>query len=165
MHFAPPEDDSASAEAAADAATLYLQGVDNFLSNAQLAHVNNEVLVIDESSGQTTGVFTTSQPNITGADTANALPNACMILQQWRTGVFFDGREIRGRTFIPGCTETSSDAAGNLSTAAAAGINTAASALLSSTQFGIYSPLRGVFTEASLSSVWTEFAILRSRRD
>ena len=163
MHFTPAEDDLTAAQAAADAVDDFIVSFLGFVSNAQLAQVDTEVLVVNESTGQTTGVLPVTSEARTGTDAANALPNATMALFRWRTGVFFAGREIRGRTFWPGLTETSNSATGNFS--GAADLTADATAFIAASDLAIYSPTRGIATNVTVGTCWDEFAVLRSRRD
>lgn len=165
MHFNPPGELQGDAQDAADAAGAFIGAVDNFLRVDQAWTIDPEVLVIDPTTGQTTGVRTVTVTPGTGADAGNAVPNASMILVRWRTGDFFNGRELRGRTFIPGATATSVQANGNLSDTAVQAINAAAATLISNSAFCIYGPTTGIVSEVDTGSTWTEFATLRSRRD
>jgi hypothetical protein len=164
LHFLPAVDDQSSADDAAAAATAWLQVLDNFLRVNQSAQVDPEVLEIDESSGTTLGSFAVSESAVTGADSNDAVPNASMILVRWRTGVYVSGREIRGRTFIPGCTEQSVDANGNLSSTAISAIDAGSALMAAGDPLCVYSPTRGSAATVSSASTWSEFAVLRSRR-
>lgn len=164
LHFDEPDDQTAAEDAAA-AAAVFVGAVDNFLRVDQQWAIDDEVLEVNVLTGQTEGVFTVSGASGAGADTGDAVPNAAMALIRWRTGVFLGGRELRGRTFIPGFTETSVQANGNVSDTAVQALNTAAGTLISTSEVGIYSPTKNAFADATSASTWTEFAILRSRRD
>lgn len=157
-------DDQTGADDAAAAAAVWLAAVDNFLSVAQGFQVDPEVLVVNPATGQTTGSFGVSSSPGTGADSNNPLPNAAMGLVRWRTGVYNDGRELRGRTFIPGITENSCDANGNLSDTARSAIAAASNDLNDTTDFCVYSPTHHMQATPTNISVWQEFAYLRSRR-
>lgn len=164
LHFLPAADDQASADDAAAAATAWLQVLDNFLRVNQGAQVDPEVLSINVATGTTLGSFAVSEAAITGADSNDAVPNASMGLVRWRTGVYVSGREIRGRTFIPGITEQSVDANGNLSSTAISAIDAGSNLMAAGTDLCVYSPTRGSAAEVTTASTWSEFAVLRSRR-
>lgn len=163
MHFLPAEDDLTAAQAAADAVDDFIVSFLGYVSNAQLAQVNTEVLVVNETTGQTTGVLPVTSQARTGTDAANALPNATMALFRWRTGLFLQGREVRGRTFWPGLTETSNDAQGNFS--GAADLTADATAFIAASDIAIWSPTRLLASTVTVGTCWDEFAVLRSRRD
>lgn len=163
-HFDGPDTQTGANDAAAAAAT-WCGAVDNFLRVNQAWAIDPEVQQVSVLTGQVEAVYTVTGGSGTGADSGDAVPNAAMILVRWRTGVFLSGRELRGRTFIPGCTETSVDANGNLGSTAIAAINTANATLISGSEFGIYSPTKNAYSDASSGSTWSEFAVLRSRRE
>jgi hypothetical protein len=164
MHFLPAVDDQASADDAAAAVTAWLQVLDNFLRVNQTAQVDPEVLEIQVATGTTLGSFTVSESPVTGADSNDAVPNASMALVRWRTGIYVSGREIRGRTFIPGLTEASLDANGNLGTTPISAIDAGSNLLIAGDPLAIYSPTRGSAATVTQASTWSEFAVLRSRR-
>jgi hypothetical protein len=164
-HFLPGEDSSTTAESAADAATAWLTTINTYLSGAQVATVDPEVLQVDVGTGNVEGVFATSQSPVTGTSGANVIPNAANALVRWRTGVFTAGRELRGRTFIPGMTEDENDQFGNLDPAVVTGINAANVTLLGTTDFAIWSPTLGSAATVTSGTTWGEWAVLRSRRD
>lgn len=164
IHFLPAADDQASADDAAAAVTAFLQVCDNFLRVNQSAQVDPEVLSINVASGTTLASFAVSESVVTGADANDAVPNAAMALVRWRTGVYVAGREIRGRTFIPGFTENSVDANGNISSTAQSAIEAGANLMAAGTDLCVYSPTRGSAAQVTNATVWSEFAILRSRR-
>lgn len=121
-----------------------------------------DVLTTD---GVLTGSFGTT-PIASGGATAGVLaPVATQGLLRWSTNAFVSGRRIRGRTFIPGIpTAMVSGGAptGSLVTNAA----TAAANLISATaNFGVWSRKNGSWTEVTSGGLWTQFAVLRSRRD
>ena len=77
--------------------------------------------------------------------------------------MYVGGREVRGRTFVPGLTESANDSGRPIAatrTAIATAFNT---------WFGGHDPQGGIlgvngFTPVSTTTVWTEFAFLDSRR-
>lgn len=115
-------------------------------------------------------------------------PMATQGLVQWRTGAYSDGREIRGRTFLPSPLETH-NTAGVPASAYTTAVNTAAAAVIADTnstfviwrrprkarpQVGNpgdpwYLPAQaardGEWAPATLGNTWSKWATLRSRRD
>lgn len=164
-HFLPNTDDQSAATAAASAATTFLETIDGLYRNSVTAQVDPEVLAVDVGTGNVTGVFPVTAAAQQGDSADAAVPNAAMALIRWRTGVFSSGRELRGRTFIPGLTDTSVDATGNVSAATVTAINAAAATLISSSDFAIWSPTNSSAATVTSGTTWTEFAVLRSRRD
>jgi hypothetical protein len=89
-------------------------------------------------------------------------------LIRWRTGVFIAGRELRGRTFIPGATESRS-ANGRPDSTYITTAETAAQDLLDNAALGaalvVYSVTHRQVELVQSRSVWGQWAVLRSRRD
>jgi hypothetical protein len=98
--------------------------------------------------------------------TTEKLPDATQIVIQWRTGVYHNGREIRGRTFIPGLADFTNDE-GNVALATRTAIQSDLDTWLAAQAglFFIWSRKNGLTAVVSDSSVWNEFGVLRSRRD
>jgi len=123
---------------------------------------------VDPASGQVIGTDPITPAS--GASTASggACPPTTQGLLRWRTGVYVAGREIRGRTFIPIPSETDNDAGGVPRSAYRSGVLSAANTLLTAASAAgdlvVYSPTHGQSAPVSSASVWTEWAVLRSRR-
>lgn len=99
---------------------------------------------------------------VVGGNSGDFLPLATQLLVQWRTGVYFGGRELRGRTFLAGFVTGLNDNGvpnSDLVAAVEDAANTFALALV------IYSPTKREWASVSHATVWTEWAELRSRRD
>jgi hypothetical protein len=94
------------------------------------------------------------------------LPAATSLLIRWRTGQYASGKEIRGRTNIPGICESLSTN-GTPDPALITTWQTRATALLSSAnaRHVVWSKKNGGACVTSSASPWTQWAILRSRRD
>lgn len=156
------------ATAARAAVTTFWQGVDDRVINNLTWTISGEVEVVDPATGQTIGVFGGASVTGSGADTGDAMSPALQGLVRWRTGDFVGGREIRGRTFLPGPSENSSTEGVPIATYIT-GMETAAQNLIagSSTAGGlvVYSPTKNQAAEVSSSSVWSQWAVMRSRRD
>lgn len=163
------------ATAARNALTTFWQGVDDRVVNNLTWTIQGDVEVIDPATGQITGVFGGVGATGNGADTGELTSAALQGLLRWRTGTFLGGREIRGRTFLPGVSEASS-ADGVPAATYITGMETAATNLRTSasTAGGLVvwarprteAPTRpGQTALVVSSSCWGQFAVLRSRRD
>lgn len=136
------------------------------IDNALTMTIDGIVTVVDEGTGMITGTISTgSSSTVVGTDAGLQTPEATQGLISWRTGSYVNGREVRGRTFIPGPTQssvTNGEPAAAYQTALEAG----AGILWAGTEarFGIYSTTNHVFRAAVSGQAWTEFAVLRSRR-
>jgi hypothetical protein len=128
--------------------------------------VSADVEVIDPPTGNLLEVLNATAVTGGGGTTSAQLPGAVQGLIRWRTGQIVGGRELRGRTFVPGlAVAVNSD--GTVQTGHAATIKSAADALIAvgTPPFGIYSRTHGQLEPVVSSSVWSQFAVLRSRRD
>jgi hypothetical protein len=103
-----------------------------------------------------------------GGGTANAdiLPLTAQGLIRWRTGTYVGGRELRGRTFIPGPTVADAEDGEPIS-AYLSVLKSAADALVADvdTELVIWSRKNLDASPVQLTSVWGKFASMRSRRD
>lgn len=140
--------------------------VDGLIDNEVDWATQSDVETVDEDTGNVTAVTQVTPQTGTGAVSGDALPFATQALIKWRTGLYIGGREVRGRWFIPGLTETACDN-GRLSSAAAATIQGAVNGYVASVGVDpvIWSRVHGVAPNIDTGTVWTEFAVLRSRRD
>jgi len=154
-----------TAQNAADAVRAFWNDCKNFILPAYTFAVESAVYTIDSTTGLATAATGTSTASVTGADASDALPPATQGLVRWGTGVFVSGRELKGKTFIPGASEAY-NTTGSPTAAYLTGINTAATNLSSAgpITFGVYSRAHHTFHEATSGSTWTKWAILRSRR-
>lgn len=128
--------------------------------------VDGVVVNLNDATGEIIG--SVSVDGITGAGTSvqEELPSSTQVLVQWRTGVYVGGREIRGRTFVPAITEPNNEdghfnetGRSELSDAIALWLGGLAEAPL------IWSRAHGQSAPIAAAQVWSQFAVLRSRRD
>jgi hypothetical protein len=135
--------------------------------------------IIDPADGSLVG-YDGSGTDITnhGNGTAELVPFATQGLIRLFTAAFEDGRNIRGRVFVPGITEDHNNG-GVLSSGAHTAWQSAVDTLTGSSFVVVYRrprpagsgihgdlPARdGMFASSTAGSPWNEFAVLRSRRD
>jgi len=123
------------------------------------------VPVIDVATGNITGM--TSQPSwsVVCSGGVSMLSPASQGLVQWRTGNYSNGRELRGRTFLPAVPSTR-NTNGAPSSTYLTNVGTAATAL-ESTAMVIYSTAHRAIADVAVggAGVWEKWAVLRSRRD
>jgi len=137
-------------------------GIDSEVDWATLPDVE----AVSAVTGLVTGVTTTTPATGTGASATQALPFASQGLLRWRTGVYINGREVRGRTFIPGIVVSNNDNGGVLA-AYQTTVNNAAAALIATSDANLQIWTRANNNAATVTSgsMWNQFAVLRSRRD
>jgi hypothetical protein len=129
-------------------------------------NVDPEVFLIDQATGEPTGIESTSTAQVLGAQTADPLPWATQGLVRWTTGTFIGGRQVRGHTFIPGTTETDNTLGVPNSTYLTA-LDAAAATLIGTSGVTpvVYSRKNHSGWPIISRSTWTKWAELRSRRD
>lgn len=155
-----------TAQQAATAVSTFWGAVDAYMHQDVLWDIEQDVEVIDDTNGQIQSVVTTTGGTGNGALTDDLLPPATQGLIRWRTGVFVGGREIRGKTFVPAMTESSSNA-GQIAGVVQTGLQNAANTLVgtANANLAVWSRKNGVSEDVVSGSVWNQFAVLRSRRD
>lgn len=160
--------------------TAFWTSLSAVMQDSVIWTIEPEVARLDESTGQLTGV--TATPGATGGGTQQvaALPWQTQGLIREFTGAFVNGRRVRGRTFIPGPTESSSDVGVPIGTYITA-LQNAADALIASSvsTWCVWArpfdgdpaavppkPARTGTAHIIVSAnVWDKWAVQRSRRD
>lgn len=156
---------SGTAAQAHAAAVLFWQAADDIVHSSVTYRIEGEVELVDNVTGAVESITSTDTYNGTGGNTGDPLPPQIQGLVRWRTGVYNNGREIRGRTFIPGmCEGNSTDGAPTSGTVTQ--LQTAAGAILaaSGADLVVWSR-KGTFAPVAAGSPWNKWATLRSRRD
>lgn len=156
-----------TAQDAATAVRTFWDTLKAMISPSYTFQVDNAVELIDSTTGQPTGLVSTTNTLVTGTGGGNQIPPASQGLIQWRTGFFQHGREVRGRTFIPGLIAASQTSSGAPSATLITAANSAVGAIISpaSSDFMIYSRKNRICLSVLQGSLWGKFAVLRSRRD
>jgi hypothetical protein len=156
------------ADAANAATATFLAAIEDAVSGTLSWTINTEAEFVDPVTGQVTGVETTPGGTGVGDAAGDMLSPASQGLLRWRTGIFANGKEIRGRTFIPGPTETV-NLEGHPSDGYFPVVNEAASALITGSAGAgglcIWSRTNGETALVISGSCWNQWAVLRSRRD
>lgn len=151
------------------ALNVFLSAVDGSLDNSVSWSIRQTGRELDDATGTLTGAWSTGLVYTgVGNNATESVADATQLLYQWITGVIVNGRFVRGRTFIPGLTNTI------LSNGNVLAANVTAFTALGTTfvtdpaNFGIWhrpsSAGSGSFHNASACSVWSELAVLRRRR-
>lgn len=152
---------------ARQAATNFWFAMSEDFVNDLLFTVEPDVAVLDEATGDVIQVLVDNAPKGRfGQSAATALPPATQILVRLRSGVFNSGREIRGRIFIPGVTVSQSND-GRVQGGTIVDVQAAIDAMIAdqNAQLVVWAKTRGTYAVVNSATVWTEFAVLRSRRD
>lgn len=174
-----PTTSVASQRAAID---LWFSGVVGALHNSTAYVVATSGREWNDANGELVGAWTDTTPYTdTGTVAGQQVAEASQILFQWQTGDIADGRFVRGRTFIPGCSSVNLEDGELEDTIRAALASAGLNLITADVGFGIWHrPLyvpadppgsgpstlerAGSFHEAEACTVWSEFAVLRRRR-
>lgn len=164
MFFGGTEDQTAANNANA-AVGVFWNAVDTLMDTSVVWTTSSEVARIGLDGAQT-GLFAVTPVASQGQSVADALPWATQAVIKWRTGSFLGGRELRGRTFVPGLTEATASE-GSPSVGTVNTINAAAAALIAdaNSEFLVWSRRYAASSQASSGSTWTQWGVMRSRRD
>ncbi len=156
-----------TASDAADAVHTFWSTMAGQLSSQYVFQVDPLVEIIDVSTGGITGASAVTVAAVAGSVGTALAPPATQGLIRWHTGVYIGGREVRGRTFIPGILAASVTSTGGVATAFQTVASSAATAYLGWTNSVpvVYSGAHRAFAGILSGSAWSSFAVLRSRRD
>lgn len=156
-----------TAQDCVDAVDSFWNALDLYINSALQGIIPAGTTEIDATTGQPIFVQPTTQATQSYSNTNALLPRATQGLIRWNTGVFVNGRQIMGHSFIPGICEDHNAAGGNPDSAVIAAMQNAANALIADTGniLGVYSRASGTFAIATSASVQPGWGQLRSRRD
>lgn len=139
------------------------------LANTLTVRVQEEV---EEFNVQTGGLVQVHVDpvvqQVTGTSSQGALPQASQGLVRWGTGEVVNGRRLNGKTYIAGLTnsaKTDGRVDGSVRTLLQNAANGLMDALQPTMSMVTWSRKNGVIHLVNSASVWSEFAVLRSRRD
>lgn len=132
-------------------------------------NIDPVMAVIDPATGVITGTATGDPGDeMVGTYAGDILPPATQGLLQIRTGSYVGGRELRGRLYVPYMPEGTADN-GKPNAGALAVLQYSAGQLAgdaaTTNKVQVWSRKNGVIRPVSDVTVWSQFAVLRSRRD
>jgi hypothetical protein len=165
------DDAGGSAAQAATAVGQFWTDLQSILYDPVTWAVLPDVATITAGSGGLTAVTGVTSTSGSGTNTTEALPPSQMGLIRWHTAGVVSNRVLRGRTFVGPVTQDANDN-GVLTSGAKADLQAAADAYIAAANsipvvWHRPSPggLDGSFSAITTASVWSEFAVLRGRRD
>ena len=145
----------------------FWNAIKSYVSDQVVFQVVNEVDVINVDTGVIQSVESPGDLGaVAGTDEGEPLPWQTQLVGRLRTGEYIAGRELRGRIFIPGISESNSSSgvpAGGL-------VDTVNDAMTGafipglSAEAVVYSRTHHVAAPVSAATCATQFAVLRSRR-
>lgn len=150
------------ASAAASAVYDFWNAVDTNMVNTIAWNIEDDVPLF-QNPETITGWETVAGGSGAGLASGDSLPWSTQLLVQWSTGVVFNNRRIRGRTFVPGFHENQNSAGVPIISLRDA-VEAAADAMVGS-GLSIASRASNSFVPVTSAQVWSQWAVLRSRRD
>jgi len=158
------EDGAPTPAAAVTAVQAFLTALKPVIGEPYAWRTEPEVVTFSNPSTPTGTTIVESQTGDGDSDDG-ILGRALQGLVQLRTGQFVGARQIQGRLFIPGPTVSAVDGfTGKPRPTYISAIVPAATQLMNAGWL-VASRKNNLFYEVSGVSVWSEFAVLRSRRD
>lgn len=152
-----------------DAVGSFWNAIDSQIDNNVSWAVDDNAAVINDTTGDITQIEVGIGPTGAGGGTSAPLPYANQGLVNWLTNDFIAGRQVRGKTYIPGLCEDTNTVSGVMEPVAQSVLQSTADALIAASSAP--GPLR-VFSRKNLTSaavesaqVTNKWAVLRSRRD
>lgn len=130
--------------------------------------VEQDVPTINATTDEITENFVVAPQGGAAVNSNPAMPLAAQALLRWRTGDYVAGRELRGRTSIP-YLANAYVTDGRPSAILLSSLTAAATSLLSESAgaggFAVYSRTHHQWSLVNAGTPWTEFSVMRSRRD
>nr|CRY97418.1 hypothetical protein [uncultured prokaryote] len=156
----------ASVDDCGAALTTFWEAVDAVIFTGVDWAIESAVPILEDSTNEITSVTSWAGADGSGANAAEPLPYSNQAVILWNTGLYTGGRQLQGKCFVPGLTQTANDS-GQLLAATQATIQTAALALVNdaSSVLTVTSPTNltsGIVNDTVVSRV---IGVLRSRRD
>ena len=154
------------AQASADAVHAFWDAMKAAICNDIQISIDPNVTIVNTITGEPEGIDTVTTSPISGGDTTDPLPWQTQGLIYWNTGTWVNGRQVRGRTFVPGPCESSNTSSGipesGYKSALAAGAAVFVSA--STCVPGVYSKAHQNVYPVVGATIQASWALMRTRR-
>jgi hypothetical protein len=154
-----------SAQAAVDELAASYTGAASLIDNSLDWVIRSDVEEVDPTTGQVTGLISVTGATDDGSQAAAAMSLGTQGLVWLRTGVWRNGREVRGRFYLPGVCTSGNDQ-GTPSSTYQTGILAAVTALVdqASVNLVVYSPSNSEWLPIEALVISPYWARLRSRQ-
>lgn len=149
------------------ALVAYLDTLAPFVNDELDMSIEPYLDVLDDATGEMSGREAIAAYTKSGSALGEPLARATQGLIRLGTGNFVAGRELRGKIFVPGPTQTANND-GQTHADYRAGLEAAVAELMleaNGVVLRVWSKTHGISWAAEDASAWSEFAVLRSRRD
>jgi len=136
------------------------------MTNLLVIHIDPVVTQLDPVTLEPIGLDTVTGYTINCSGSTDALPFQTQGCILWNTGVWIGGRQVRGKTYIPGITEAENDQPGVPGAGMLSAMATAAAAVVTPVDGVpvVASRTHGGAIPISAAQVSLKWALLRSRR-
>lgn len=143
--------------------------IGSFCAGSLTASFNGEVEDVDVETGQIVEVYSANTWSVDGSG-EDIAAKATQAVAQLRTGHFVNGRELRGRIYVPSLNQDVLSNNGSLDSSAAGDLGDACEKLVLEDDgedywMVIYSRTHGTEAPVSSARASSTLAVLRSRRD
>lgn len=162
------EQGTGNAAAAVSAWADFWDTMSDYIANDFTVTLGGTMETINVVSGQTVSVETVTPVSVQGTAVTQFLPTASQGVLEFLTGVFANGRQIRGKMFVPGIVEDQNEQGFPISTC----ISAFEAALNDVNDLGGMNGAWTVWSRANArqeyvtdSFMWSQWGVLRSRRD
>lgn len=158
--------DAAHASGAVTALWTLIGAMATYIDDALVASISGDAEIIDVSNGQITSVVSVTGAVNAGSATGDALPPLVQGLARFNTGTYINGRQLKGRMFIPGMMEANNTVVGLPSAGMIGAINTAlASYIGHASDPSVFSDTHHAASSISSATLSPKWSYLRTRRD
>lgn len=158
-----------SADAQIDMVRDFWTALAGSMDNGVTATVEGDCAVIESTSGAVVGIDSGTALTVVGGSASAALPPSNQLVLHEFTSLFVGGRQLRGKTFIPGQIITVADAAGAPTTTIKGTLLAAANAMVTASDslgnWQVWSKTHLVASDIVSVSTPSKFGVLRTRRD
>ena len=153
---------------ALDAVESFWDSVLQFSTTDLSVNIEGEVAAIDPVTGEATKYYPGTDRQVAGKNSGSTLPPATQGLIRLRTATVVGGRRVLGKFFVPALTSAAGTQVPNATTRGSWQI--AADGLVAESQLAdvplvVWSRKNGIEAEVTDTSSWSQYAVLRSRRD
>jgi hypothetical protein len=159
-----------SAQDAIDATADLFSTWTPFLAALQIGRVDETVDLIDMATGSLTGQTVGVTADIPTTGSEEALSPANQMLVRLHTDAFLNGRQVKGRIFVPGLTELANVGGGFVDGSLISGSASALGSWVSGADavpvvwHRPKTPGTGAFFPVLSATIWPTWAILKNRR-
>ena len=158
--------DAAHASSAIGALWTFLGAIAAYIDDNLVETISGDVEVIDVASGQITSVVSVAGAVQGGTGAGDALPTLVQGLLRFNTPTYINGRQLKGRMYLPGMLESQNTVVGLPAAGMTGTVNTAlATYIASAADPAVFSDTHHYAVSISSATMAPKWSYLRTRRD